>query len=101
MGRKIRKKKVERRNHNPLKSTTTMKKGKIACCPLVIREEVNRRLLDGQCGADVMEWLNADPEVRKVLKAQFKDRPIEESNLKGWRKAGYRDWLKQKQRMEE
>src|SRR6266568_3205109 len=38
-------------------------KGKIARLPLAIREQLNRRLQDGEIGRDLVVWLNSAPEV--------------------------------------
>src|SRR6266436_6472801 len=39
-------------------------KGKIARLPLAIREQLNRRLQDGEIGRDLVVWLNSAPEVQ-------------------------------------
>ncbi len=67
--------------------------GKIARLPLDIREQLNRRLQDGEIGKDLVVWLNSVPEVQAVLKAEFGDRPVNEPNLSDWRTGGYQDWL--------
>src|SRR6266853_3095706 len=66
--------------------------GKIARLPLDIREQLNRRLQDGEIGRDLVVWLNSVPEVQAVLKAEFGDRPVNEPNLSDWRTGGYEDW---------
>src|SRR5713226_3591975 len=66
--------------------------GKIARLPLAIREQLNRRLQDGEIGKDLVVWLNSVPEVQAVLKAEFGDRPVNEPNLSDWRTGGYEDW---------
>jgi len=45
--------------------------GKIARLPRGIREELNRRLADGEVGRSLLEWLNALPEVTTALAAHF------------------------------
>jgi hypothetical protein len=67
--------------------------GKIARLPLDIREQLNRRLQDGEIGKDLVVWLNSVPEVQAVLKAEFGDRPVNEPNLSDWKTGGYQDWL--------
>ncbi len=57
-----------------------------------IREQLNRRLQDGEIGKDLVVWLNSVPEVQAVLKAEFGDRPVNEPNLSDWRTGGYEDW---------
>jgi hypothetical protein len=67
--------------------------GKIARLPLSIRENLNRRLQDGEQGKKLVAWLNSLPEVRSVIHAEFGGRPVREQNLSEWKQGGYRDWL--------
>ena len=66
--------------------------GKIAHLPQQIREELNRRMDDGEMGVRLVEWLNGLPEVKEVLKAHFNNRPISEQNLSEWKEYGWSDW---------
>ena len=75
--------------------------GKIARLPLDIREQLNRRLQDGEIGKELVVWLNSVPEVQAVLKAEFGDRPVNEPNLSDWRTGGYEDWLVQQETMQQ
>ena len=68
------------------------RKGKIARLPQSIREQINRRLQDGQPGNQVVAWLNTLPEVAAVMAAEFAGQPINEPNLSHWRLGGYQDW---------
>jgi hypothetical protein len=52
--------------------------GKIANLPSEIRDELNYRLNDGEPGNELVEWLNAKPEVIKVITERFDGRPISE-----------------------
>jgi len=74
--------------------------GKIARLPRMIREQLNRRLEDGEPGADLVAWLNAQPQVQAVLKTEFMERPISEQNLSEWKLGGYVDWQKHQEAME-
>src|SRR6266446_4533215 len=76
-------------------------KGKIARLPLAIREQINRRLQDGEIGRDLVVWLNSAPEVQAVLKAEFGERPVNEPNLSDWKAGGYEDWLVHQDTMEQ
>ena len=67
--------------------------GKIARLPNGIREQLNCRLADGESGNRLIEWLNSNPEVMKVMAEQFDGRPITDGNLSEWRAGGYEDWL--------
>lgn len=66
--------------------------GKIARLPCEIREQLNRRLADGEIGKRLVDWLNSLPEVRAVLAAEFGGRPINEQNLSDWKQGGFEDW---------
>ena len=68
--------------------------GKIARLPLGIRTELNRRLLDGEQGIKLVEWLNASIVVKEVLEEEFGGRPISGANLSQWKSGGYQDWLR-------
>jgi hypothetical protein len=66
--------------------------GKIARLPQQIREQINRRLLDGQKGRDIIAWLNSLEEVKAALAQGFEGREINDGNLSEWKLGGYRDW---------
>jgi len=68
------------------------RKGKIARLPQQIREQINRRLENGEEGKQIAEWLNTLPKVRALTKAEFDGQPINEVNLSNWKLGGYRDW---------
>jgi hypothetical protein len=67
--------------------------GKIARLPREVREQLNRRLQDGEPGTQLVVWLNALPEAQAMLAREFAARPISEQNLSEWKQGGYRDWL--------
>jgi hypothetical protein len=66
--------------------------GKIARLPRNIRDELNRRLDNGEQGVRLIEWLNGLPEVKQVLARDFEGRPITKCNLTEWKNGGYLDW---------
>ena len=74
--------------------------GKIARLPWTIRDELNRRLRDGELGTQLVDWLNGVPEVQSVLKEQFGGRSISEQNLSEWKQGGYREWLARQEMLE-
>ena len=74
--------------------------GKIARLPRDIREELNRRLRDGEQGKQLVVWLNSLPETRSVLEEEFGGRAIREQNLTEWKQRGYRDWVARQQALE-
>jgi hypothetical protein len=74
--------------------------GKIARLPRVVRQELNRRLDDGEQGKKLVAWLNALPEVQAIVAAEFGGKPIREQNLSEWKQGGYRDWVAQQEALE-
>lgn len=66
--------------------------GKIARLPRTIRDELNRRLDNGEQGKGLLEWLNGLPEVKSVLDMEFEGHLISHCNLTEWRKGGFREW---------
>lgn len=74
--------------------------GKIARLPLAIREEVNRRLREGEPGPKILAWLHTLPEVLKVLDEHFREEPISPQNLSEWRQGGYAEWLERLEQVE-
>jgi hypothetical protein len=71
----------------------TTRTGKIARLPRAIREQLNRRLRDGEMQSKLVEWLNSLPETLIMLAAEFEGRPVNEQNLSEWKAGGYRDWV--------
>src|SRR5439155_9583204 len=67
--------------------------GKIARLPLAVRQELNRRLDEGEQGKKLVAWLNGLPEVQAIVATEFGGRAIREQNLSEWKQGGYRDWL--------
>jgi hypothetical protein len=67
--------------------------GKIARLSRPIRDELNRRLQDGEPGTRLVAWLNGLPDTQRVLATDFGGRSINEQNLCEWKAGGYREWL--------
>lgn len=74
--------------------------GKIARLSREVRNELNRRLQNGQPAKKLVGWLNELPEVKTVLKAYFGGRPISEQNVSQWKAGGYVDWLRHQESLE-
>lgn len=74
-------------------------KGKIGALPHRVREEVCRRLQDGETGAEILPWLNGLPEVQAVLARRFAGAEITDQNLTNWRQGGYAAWLARHERV--
>jgi hypothetical protein len=66
--------------------------GKIARCPVAIREELNQRLRAGHLGPQLLPWLNSQPEVQAVLTEHFTGQPVNAQNLSDWRQGGFAEW---------
>ncbi len=75
--------------------------GKIARLPGPVREQVNRRLENGEKGRDIIAWLNSNDEVKAVLARDFDGHKINNVNLCQWRQGGYRDWQMQQATLDE
>ena len=73
---------------------------KIARLPQPIREQINRRLQNGEAGQQIAEWLNTLPEVKGAMAAEFGGQPINETNLLSWKLGGYRNWEAQQESLE-
>jgi hypothetical protein len=68
--------------------------GKIGRLPKSIRDELGRRIEDGEPGKELVKWLNGLPGVQRVLKEQFDGRSITEQNLSEWKQTGHPEWLR-------
>ena len=72
--------------------TTRCYRSKIGRLPFAIRNELNERIRDGASGSEILTWLNAAKETRKILR-DLKSGEINAQNLTDWRSTGYKDWL--------
>lgn len=72
--------------------TTRCYRSKIGRLPFAIRNELNERIRDGVGGPEILAWLNAAKETRRILR-ELKSGEINAQNLTDWRSTGYRDWL--------
>ncbi len=68
--------------------------GKIARLSKAIREELNRRLENGERAPAILKWLNELPEIQKLITEQFGGHLIRAQNLSQWRQGGYLDWTR-------
>ena len=66
--------------------------GKIARLPREIRDELNRRLQNGEQGGPLLAWLNELPQVRQTLVEGFGGCAISKQNLCEWRAGGFAEW---------
>src|SRR5579863_7623710 len=72
----------------------TIHTGKIGRLSKKLREELGRRMADGEPGPSLLKWLNGRRDVKAVLRAQFGGRPVNKQNLWAWRRSGHVDWLR-------
>ena len=79
-------------NTNTLHIMST-RNGKIARLPRSVRNELNERLERSEPSPQLLDWLNALPEVQKVVKDDFAGVPISKQNLSEWRQGGFEEWL--------
>jgi hypothetical protein len=68
--------------------------GKIGRLPQSIRDKLGHRIEDGKLGKELVKWLNGLPDVKRILKDYFGERPITEQNLSEWKQGGHQDWLR-------
>src|SRR2546428_11367956 len=69
-----------------------MKNAKIAHLPHQIREQLNHRLQNGEQTKTLLHWLNALPEVKALLEAEFGGHPLNKQTLSDWELGGFREW---------
>src|SRR5215203_304025 len=74
--------------------------GKIARLPKTVRDELNRRLADGERGTELVVWLNSLPDVQCIIAEQFDGKPMRAQNLSEWKHGGYKDWRNEQEAME-
>jgi hypothetical protein len=77
----------------PIELSTSQRRGKIARLPRDVRDQLNIRLDDGQEADDILPWLNALPEVQKVITERFNGVGVSPQNLSAWRQGGFQEWL--------
>ena len=59
---------------------------------------MNRRLLNGERGDRILEWLNGLPETKALMAAQFGCEPVKKQNLHKWVRGGYKEWLAEQEK---
>jgi hypothetical protein len=77
------------------------RQGKIARLPGDVRADLNQRLYDGHSADRVLRWLNALPQTKAVIQAEFNGDLVTPQNLSDWRKGGYQDWISERQEIAE
>jgi len=74
---------------------------KIARLPRDIRNQLDRRLQDGEPGNCLVEWLNSLPEARSARSPKDGESPFSEQDLSEWKATGHCDWLAQQAALEQ
>ena len=62
--------------------------------PKSIRDDLGRRIEDGEPGKELVKWLNGEPRVQEIVKKQFGGRAVTEQNLSEWKQGGHLEWLR-------
>ena len=75
--------------------------GKISRLPAELRDEICRQILDGRTSAEILRQLNQNPEVKKILAADFGGEEISAQNFSAWKQSGYAQWLRRRERFQE
>jgi hypothetical protein len=76
------------------------RQGKIARLPHALRVQVNQRLLDGEPASTVLPWLNSQPDAIRKWEEFFEGEPCSAQNLSQWKLGGFKDWLKELDRVD-
>ena len=71
--------------------------GKIGRLSKFFRDELGRRIEDGEPGKELVKWLNGNSRVQEILQDQFDGRPITEENLSEWKQTGHPEWLRREE----
>lgn len=74
--------------------------GKIARLPHALREEVNRRMLDGQLAPQILPWLNDQPDAAAIWERDFEGVPASAQNLSEWKLGGHKEWRARRDRVD-
>ena len=74
--------------------------GKIQRAPLEIREGLNRRLLNGELGPQVLPWLNGLADVQRICRDHFAGEEVSSKNLSDYRTGAYQKWLNSRATMQ-
>jgi hypothetical protein len=77
-----------------------MPKGKIARLPRDVRNQVSRRLDDGEEGDTLLEWLNGLPEVKELCAEQFQSVPVSKQNLSEFKQGAHQAWVRSREACE-
>jgi hypothetical protein len=74
--------------------------GKIGRLPVQIREQLNRRIENGEIAKTLVPWLNSLPETIALMKACFGGALITQQNISEWTRGGFIDWQAQEAALE-
>ena len=67
--------------------------GKLQRAPYALRMELNRRILNGGLGPELIPWLNGEPEIVRICRDYFQGEPVNDMNLSRYRNGAYQKWL--------
>ena len=72
--------------------------GKIGRLPRDTRHLLGQRIENGIPNKELVQWLNASPNVKDLLALRFGGRAITEQNLSEWKQTGHVEWLRREER---
>ena len=73
---------------------------KISQLPHPIREELNQRLEKDEELKPILDWVNALPETKALIAAEFDGIPISQQNLSDYKHHGFLDWQARQKALE-
>lgn len=76
------------------------RQGKIARLPHDLRATVNNRLLNNETAKEILTWLNKEPAAIETWESHFDGNEAIPQNLSEWKKGGYKDWLRKREKVE-
>ena len=82
-----------RKNRQPIPPPPVCRAGKIDRLPSAVRDELCRRMRDGERDKELIAWLNSLPDVQARLALYFGGRPVTSANMSHWRAGGYAEWF--------
>ena len=74
--------------------------GKIVSLPQKLRDQLNRRLDNGEPPHLMARWLNSLPEVQSLFGSSFDSQPNSRQNIRKWSRHGFRAWKMRQRALE-
>jgi len=74
---------------------------RVAALPPAVREDLNRRLHEGASDTEVLDWLDRLPKKPSARSPKPERARVEAEEVRAWRETGYRDWLAQREALDQ